>query len=222
MRPDAPRQAHIRVARTARYWTWGPLDADAPVWFVLHGYRQLAHRFIARFEPLVSAGCTVVAPEALSRFYLDDDTGPHGPDAHVGATWMTREDRLSEIRDYVDYLDALHARILGPATERAVVTLGFSQGAATASRWAALGGAHIDRLILWAGRLPPDLEPGDAVARLKTRALTYVVGADDRWAGPAAIAEEQARLREHGIECTVLDHPGGHRIEEEPLRRLLT
>ena len=35
---------------------------------------------------------------------------PHA-DTHVGASWMTREDRLSDIEDNVEYLDALHAHI---------------------------------------------------------------------------------------------------------------
>ena len=37
-------------------------------------------------------------PEGLSRFYLDDPRKRHGPDAPIGASWMTREDREHEIR----------------------------------------------------------------------------------------------------------------------------
>src|SRR5206468_3354730 len=82
-----------------------------------------------------------------------------------GASWMTREDRLHEIDDYVRYLDAVHAQV---ASGKARVTaLGFSQGTATACRWAAFGSARIDRLIVWGGEVPPDLDLGDT--RVKER-----------------------------------------------------
>jgi dienelactone hydrolase len=81
----------------------------------------------------------VVAPEALSRFYVDRGEPAAGTPARVGATWMTREDREAEIADYVRYLDrALDAAAGRPgAAAPALGVLGFSQGAATACRWAA-------------------------------------------------------------------------------------
>ena len=80
------------------------------MWVVCHGYRQLARRFIREFQGIAGAERRIVAPEGLSRFYLDEEGGPHGPEARVGATWMTREDRIAEIDDYVAYLDALAER----------------------------------------------------------------------------------------------------------------
>src|SRR2546426_8007096 len=66
---------------------------------------------------------------------------------------MTREDRLHEIDDYVRYLDALYREVLGrvegPAAR--VTALGFSQGTATVSRWAALGQSRLDHVVLWGG-----------------------------------------------------------------------
>src|SRR5438094_10559164 len=72
---------------------------------------------------------------------------------------MTREDRLVEIADYVQYLDAVYQEVFG-LLDRSQVTvhaLGFSQGVATASRWTAMGKARVDRLMLWGGEFPPDL-----------------------------------------------------------------
>ena len=42
---------HLSVARTARYYTLGEPGATE-VWFVCHGYGQLAGRFLRRFEPI--------------------------------------------------------------------------------------------------------------------------------------------------------------------------
>src|SRR5258705_7905505 len=95
----------MTVSRMARYFTIGRPDRE--VWFVLHGYGQLAARFLSRFEPLDDGGRLIVAPEALSRFYLTEDSA----ERRVGASWMTREDRLTEIEDYVQYLEAVYADV---------------------------------------------------------------------------------------------------------------
>lgn len=74
-----------------------------------------------------------MAPEALNRFYLEGFAG------RVGATWMTKEERLQEIDDYVNYLNQLYKTILAntDTSEITVNILGFSQGVATVCRWIA-------------------------------------------------------------------------------------
>ena len=112
---------------------------------------------------------------------------------------MTREEREAEIADYVSYLDALHSRVLEAydAGSAALSVLGFSQGASTAWRWAALGKAPCRRLVAWAGDVPPDLELGAHAARLREAAPTLVRGSEDagydelrRELGLAAAEEE--------------------------------
>ena len=101
------KERHIRVARTARYYTLGSAGPHLrEIWLVCHGIRQLARRFLPRFAGLDDGKRLIVAPEGLSRFYL------HGPESRdkkipIGATWMTREDRENEITDYVEFLDAV-------------------------------------------------------------------------------------------------------------------
>src|SRR4051794_20826418 len=104
--------------RTARYFTLGTLATAGDVWFVCHGYGQLASRFLERFRPLEAGDRCVIAPEGLSRFYLTESPG----ERRVGVSWMTREDRLHEIDDYVRYLDAVHARI-APSRQARVTVL---------------------------------------------------------------------------------------------------
>ena len=96
------QEHHLEVKRTARYFTLGTLDENTEqIWFVLHGYGQLAQFFIKKFSVLDDGKTFLVAPEALSRFYLEGVTG------RVGATWMTREERSNEVADYVFYLNQL-------------------------------------------------------------------------------------------------------------------
>jgi predicted esterase len=132
----------------------------------------------------------------------------------VGASWMTREDRLHEIDDYVRYLDTLYATL---AAARAKVTaLGFSQGTATVCRWAALGSSRIDRLILWGGEVPPDLE----LQRLRVPRLELVYGTRDQFFTPKVVAANQARLREHKIGHELISFEGAHEIDASTLSRL--
>jgi predicted esterase len=192
------------------------------VWFALHGYGQLASRFARRLEglPGVDSGSrAVVAPEALSRFYVQARPGAHGPESRVGATWMTREAREDEIRDYVEYLDAVAGAVLGVSGSGVrVVVLGFSQGAETASRWVVRGAIAPAELVLWGGGLAADLDARAAAAALGDVAVRFVVGSEDDWASARA-TESMARLRAGGLAPERIDYAGGHGIEAAVLER---
>jgi predicted esterase len=190
------------------------------VWFLCHGYGQLAARFLEKFAVLDDGQRYLVAPEGLSRFYLSERPG----ERRVGASWMTREDRLAEIEDYVRYLDRVYDDVFG-SLDRAPVSLhalGFSQGAATVSRWAALGNARVDRLVLWAGDLPPDLDltRPRVVDRLRAARLTLVHGATDEYFTPKVVSGITARLDEHGISYRAVPFAGGHGLDDAVLRSL--
>jgi predicted esterase len=215
---------HIRVRRTARYYTLGPTHGfPRELWVVLHGYGQLAERFLAWFAPLDDGTRLVVAPEGLSRFYLDTiaERRQHAA-PRVGATWMTREDREHEIEDYVAYLEQLAGemrRHLSGAGPRLVV-LGFSQGTATACRWLAASELRADHLVLWAGGIPPELDVAAWSERLHGAALTLVAGEEDRMVPPATVVAEGERLSAGGVAFTLRRHAGGHRVDEGALLEL--
>jgi len=213
-----PQLHTLQVARTARVATLGTPETAASWWVVLHGYGQLAADFVQAFTPLVGPDRCVVAPEGLSRFYVD------AMDEHeqVGASWMTREARVAEIRDYVRALDATvdHLSADGPAPSLHV--LGFSQGAATASRWALRGDRAVDRLVLWGGAPAHDLDLSEHAAALRALDLTLVVGTEDPYVNDARRAAVRRRLRAHDIPVTVHTFDGGHRIDPAPLRTLVS
>lgn len=213
---------HLRVRRTARYHTLGdPGPAVREIWIACHGYGQLAARFIRHFRPIAHPARLIVAPEALSRFYVDNAL-PHGPDARIGATWMTREDRESEIADYVEYLDALAAQLLADrsADRPRLVAFGFSQGVATAVRWLALGQTPVDRVIAWSGSLPHDLDLAAARHRLGTEPVTYACGDEDEFFDATRIAQQLDALKAAGVPCTFEPFPGRHTIHGETLVRV--
>lgn len=208
---------HLSVPRTARYFTLGARDTAREVWIVCHGYAQLAARFLERFRALDDGSRYIVAPEGLSRFYLTESP----TERRVGASWMTREDRLREIADYVAYLDAVYRDVLGSG-QSPVTVLGFSQGTATVCRWVAMGKARVDRLIVWGGEVPPDLDltPAARAERLRTARLTLVYGRTDHFFTPKVVAETEQRLRASEIPYALIPFDGGHEISDAVLREV--
>lgn len=220
-RPSGAERAQIHrieVPRTARYLTLGPPDAPER-WIVVHGYGQLARRFLRRFASIDDGSRRIVAPEALSRFYVGNERGRHGPGSVVGGTWMTREAREEEIADYVRYLDLLADREAPDGRELTV--LGFSQGVATAARWVSFGRVRPARVVLWADFLPPDLPAEVARARLRRTELILVRGEEDgAVADPERAAAEDRQRAEAGLEPRLLTYVGGHDIDPALLQRI--
>ena len=214
--PDSSQHT-LRVDRTARVTTLGTPSTAETWWIVLHGYGQLATDFVSHFEPIVAPDRAVIAPEALSRFYVD------GLETHeqAGASWMTRAAREEEIHDYVAYLDRVveHFRPDGPSPS--IRVLGFSQGAATASRWAVLGDTTVDRLVLWGGAPPHDLDLDTHAGTLRQMDLTLVVGTEDPYVTPERRAAVEKRLAGHDIPVTVHTFEGGHDLNDTVLQRLV-
>ena len=117
----------------------------------LHGYGQLADEFLLEFSPLFSEKVCFVGAEGISRFYLRGGTGK------LGASWMTSMERGEEIRNYLEYLSALLEELCALARNAKVVILGFSQGAATASRLCVFWKGKIEKLIVCSSKIPEDV-----------------------------------------------------------------
>jgi predicted esterase len=208
---------HLHVLRSARYYTLGPAPGLAhDIWFVCHGYGQLARAFLDEFAVLDDGTRLLVAPEGLSRYYTRHEA------REVGASWMTREDRLAEIADYIAYLDAVYHAVLGAVDRTAarVVALGFSQGAATAARWIALGRAVPDRVVLWGEPLPPDLDLTLAGPKLAETRLTFVFGTEDHRVSPEGIRGAERQLLEHDVPFETIRYAGGHHLDARTLEAL--
>ncbi len=213
----------ISVPRTARYATLGPVDTPLDeLWMVFHGYGQLAHDFLAPFRVLDDGTRLIVAPEGLSRFYVDTPEARGLPENAVGASWMTREARLSEIDDYVRFIDSVYRHALEGLNQQrvSVRVLGFSQGAATAARWTVLGAARVDQLILWAGLLPPDLDVRLARKRLGSVRLTVVFGEGDAFVTGEAVAKQKEAWQRLALDPEIVTFDGGHRLSKAVLASL--
>lgn len=206
----AKQQIEIKTYKTARICT----NTSAPKtskykWFVLHGYGQLSPYFIEKFNCLPTESHFVIAPEALSRYYLN------GTDGRVGATWMTKEARLQDIADYVNYLDQIFEHYKSIQAEKTIV-LGFSQGAATACRWINLGKIKCDILILWAGVYPPDLSMSGRLFEHEPK--TYILyGNKDLYITETKLETQKEAIQKMGLKPEIIHFEGTHEIPEKVL-----
>jgi len=204
----------------ARYFTLGELTSSTTaIWIVLHGYGQLASYFIRRFDLLSRNNIYVIAPEALSRFYVDPLLSTGRTSDRVGATWMTKENRLVDIENYLSYLDTLYAHLNLPST-LPVTVLGFSQGAATASRWIAGGKIRFNRMILWSGVFPPDMNFAPAKEILKGKEIAFVYGKSDPFLNDSSYHSMEMISTKLEIHPQLIPFEGGHEILEETLKKL--
>ena len=208
------REEHITVSKTARYYTLGELNEHTKqVWIVIHGFRQTAKSFLAEFEPLANQHTVFIAPEALNRFYLSRNG------TEVGASWMTREDRLNEIKDYINYLNSLYTHFSLQQFKGTVTALGFSQGASTLTRWLNATTHKIDRAIVYAGEVAPDVLPLKENSGLKKTDNYYVCGTQDEYFTPEVWAKAKEAYRE--LNFTQILFEGTHVINTDSLKSFL-
>ncbi len=197
----------------ARYFTIGePSDAIEHLWIVCHGHGHLAQYFIKRFEALNDGKHLIIAPEGLNRYYLEGFTG------RVGATWMTKEDRLTDIENYLQFLSSVLNQVKKQVKNKVKITLfGFSQGAATISRFATQTEVEFERLILWAGIFPPDLPPLQAPERLKGKDIYWVYGEEDPYLSAGVMEEQQGIADQLKVKPEVISFNGAHELNDQVL-----
>jgi predicted esterase len=213
---------HITFSFKARFHTTGEINERTKhILFVLHGYGQLAQYFIRKFSSLENKDVVVIAPEGLSRFYLDPPDGAGRKTTRVGATWMTKENRLVDIENYIQYLDSIFSTIVKDRSIP-VSILGFSQGSATASRWILSKNIHFSRLILWAGILPPDMDFEIGGDVLKDKSVMMVYGKHDPFLTDARFTEMKILTEKLKTKVDVVTFEGGHDIEEQALLQLFS
>lgn len=206
----------FQAPRTMHCYTLGtPGPETKHCWLALHGYGQLARYFLRRFDVIAGPDTVVVAPEAAGRFYVDTEG------KSVGASWMTREHRLTDIEDNLVYLDELYARLQQTVSpECRYVALGFSQGCATLMRWILHARPPLRALILYAGSIPDDLPYTTHSEYLAGFPIFLVYGDQDEYLTPAATEEYMALLDRIGLKVQVLMFAGTHAVEREVLKRL--
>lgn len=208
------KQHHLEFKIKASYYTLNELtDKTERIWLVFHGYGQLAEFFIKKFEGLDAEKNFIITPQGLSKYYLD---GVYG---RVGASWMTKEDRLTEIDNQYAYIDEVLNQF--DLKDRELTYFGFSQGTATMGRYAAYAKIPFKRMIIWAGTFPPDTDPEDWTYLTGQEEISYFTSREDIYFKEEMI-DNQNKVVTQAMGRTPELHwyEGGHRVIQEIVNRL--
>ena len=208
-----PAYRSLVIDRHARIGIIGDPATATEAWLLLHGYGMLAQGILHWFRAAERPGRVLIAPEALSRFYLEEKGI-----RRVGASWMTREDREHELADQQGYLDRVAADIIGTIPRLEVH--GFSQGVAAGARWVVRRVRPVARLVCWGGTVPQEIDPVALRDALAGAPVRFAVGERDHWVAPAVVDADALRLREGGCPAVVHHFAGGHRVDNGVLELL--
>lgn len=206
----------ILINKTAHYYTIGtPGKHVEYCWIACHGYGQLAQYFIRKFDVIANEETLIIAPEGLSRFYTEGFSGK------VGASWMTKEDRLLEIEDYTNYLSTLYHHFIPQLADNVkIILFGFSQGCATQLRWIMRSFPKFDHLILWAGLVPEDLDYLSHQAYFSDKKLHFIYGNNDPFITPERLSYHAQLIEDQQLKVHVSTFEGEHILDRTILKQL--
>jgi predicted esterase len=197
-------------SKTYRYFTHGDKMKSKKLLIVMHGYGHLAEYFLRKFHSSPSS-YFIVAPEGPHRFYKQGYSG------RVGASWMTKEAREDDIKDNLNWLNALLHKVKSEKSYEEVSLLGFSQGGATAARWYYDEPNKFDKLILWSSVFPPDITKPNL--KMSNTNL-YVVGSKDEFINEKMRKKEIEFYQNIGFKTHVYN--GNHDIDSSMLSEILS
>jgi len=186
------------------------------VWVVFHGIGYLSRYFLKYFNELNPEENYIIAPQAPSKYYLNDMY------RHVGASWLTKEDTDQETDNLIQYIDAVLRAESIPAHCQLVI-FGFSQGVSIATRWVAQKKIRCSKLILYAGGLPKELNPQDFEhLTVNKTEVTTILGTKDVYITPDRLIEEEEKARRlfKGTANTIR-FKGGHEVKKEIINSLV-
>jgi len=209
-------EQYLDVSLKASFYTQNELtEKTKRIWLVFHGYGQLSRYLIRKFKGLDPEGNYIIAPQGLSKFYLEGFSG------RVGASWMTKEDRLTDIENQFRYVDAVLDQHQIDWEKHQLVYFGFSQGVATMCRYAAHSKLPFQKMILWAGTFPPDLERSDFGFLTGNEKASYYTGFQDPFFKPGMKEEQLSRIQNAmALEANVIEFEGKHEVLADLVQKI--
>lgn len=207
-------ESHIKFEKNGRFYTLGKPENGKELILALHGYGHLAQFFSRKFSEIDLEKYVIVIPEGLHRFYHSGTKG------RVGASWMTKEDRIADIEDYISFLNTLMTQLKAEVKYSKITLLGFSQGGATASRLLAYGKHDFDKFILWAAVFPPDMEK-EYNEKFNQSSNYFVFGTNDEYYSKNVVDEHYHEMQKTSLNFQMLTFDGKHDIHSETLISVL-
>ena len=198
------------------YETMNKLDENVKnIWFVFHGIGFLSRYFLKYFRVLNSDENYIVAPQAPSKYYLNNEY------KNVGASWLTKEETALEINNLLNYLDEVYRAEQSPSRDKLIV-FGFSQGVSIAARWVANRKIPCKKLIFYAGGLPNELSAKDFDFLGEETEIIMIYGDKDHYLIPERLEGEKEKLRSlFGGRARIVVFKGGHELLSDEIQKVL-
>lgn len=210
-------QKQVTYTASNSYQTLNTFTKDTKnIWIVLHGLGYLSRYFIRHFDMLLPKENYIIAPQAPSKYYLNNKY------RRVGASWLTKENTNTEIENTLNYLDQVYQQEKITSNHN-VIILGFSQGVSIASRWVGLRKVPCQHLVLYAGGIPNELNKEHFLPLINEDVkITCIVGDKDEYINESARilgAKRIDTLFNKKAKQIVFD--GTHEIKKEIILALL-
>ncbi len=184
------------------------------IWVVFHGLGFLSRYFLRVFKELDPQENYIIAPQAPSKFYLDEHY------KHIGASWLTKENTQGEIENILRYLEEIYiTENLQHAPN--LIVLGFSQGVSIATRWVARNKVECAQLVLCSGKIPVELTSKD-FEFLKNTYFSFIYGTKDEYLKRGTIELETERLENlFPGNLKIIPFNGAHELNKDLISQLV-
>ena len=208
-------EKQVTYSTTNSYSTLNSLtNKTKNIWIVCHGIGYLSKYFIKYFNELNVDENYIIAPQAPAKYYLNETY------THIGASWLTRENTETEIKNVLNYLDEVIQTENLPA-DRNIIVLGYSQGVSIASRWLARRKISCNHLVIYAGFLPNELTAQD-FEHLKETKFSVIYGTNDQYFSKKRVDAELDRMKQlFDSDIKIITFDGGHVVNKESINSIV-
>ncbi|WP_349663613.1 esterase [Cellulophaga lytica] len=212
-----PTEKEVTYTTTNSYATLNSLTKDTKnIWLVCHGIGYLSRYFLRYFNELNSKENYIIAPQAPSKYYLNNKY------THIGASWLTRENTVTETKNVIAYLNKVYLAENIPEHCNFIV-LGYSQGVSVVTRWLAQEKIECSHIVLYAGTMPNELSKTDFtyLNNNKTK-TTYIVGDEDAFFDEDRKKAEKIRIKNIiDPNTNFITFKGAHEVKKEIINSLV-
>ena len=186
------------------------------VWLVFHGIGYLSRYFVTYFNGLNAEENYIIVPQAPSKYYLKNDY------KYVGASWLTKENTSTEVKNVLNYIDAvLEAENLPEDIN--LMLFGFSQGVSVATRWLASKKVNCKLVALYAGGIPNELTVDDfEFMDYDATTIKLIYGDQDEYLTPDRLKGEKIKVEKlFKGNAEIITFNGGHEMKPEIIKDLI-
>lgn len=214
MKAERPKERRVHYLSSNTYATLNVLQQSThTIWIVFHGIGYLSRFFLNYFTGLPSDEHFIIAPQAPSKYYLNNEY------KHIGASWLTREQTMEDLVNVLAYVDAVMTDQSLPDTCK-INLLGYSQGASIALRWLCHSKHRCNKLILYAGGIPNEITPKDVQFLKSTTEVSIVYGKHDEFLTTERMEQEDKKIQLlFGDKARRVSFDGGHEVRPEVIAR---